>query len=180
MEKRKAGAPTGEVKKMMAKGKSQALALLATGETDINRIADVCDLSPSSVRTLLRKMNDELTQEEIQKVATLDRAALSVVFEKAKKSAPTIVTQIDQVAEGVDSLQLLNTDFHTTLGKVLKKANTYLDEEELKVSDFVAVTNSVSNAYNLVFNSKGVNVNVNNGTQVSTDNLSLFKGAMRG
>lgn len=87
---------------------------------------------------------------------------------------------LDKVQDGVSGLQLLDQKFHKLMGKSLDRASKFLDDEELKPAQWVAINNSLSSAYSAIFNSKGVNVNVNNGTQFSDTKLSLFKDSMRG
>jgi phage tail sheath protein FI len=156
----------------MNEAQLQASALLAMGE----KPKDVAEKTGVSYQKVLQLKK----AEEQSDVEVIDPAILHMVVEKAKEEAPAkVVKKLEKVAEGLTGLQVLDNEFHTTMSNVLKRANEFLDNEDLKAGEWVAITNALSNAYNNIFNNKGVSVNVNNGTQVSSNQLSMFKGSLR-
>ena len=156
----------------MTEPQLKAKALLAMGEKPKD-VADKTGVAYSKVLQL-KKI------EEQSDVEVIDPAILHMVVEKAKEEAPAkVVKKLEMVAEGLTGLQVLDNEFHTTMSAVLKRANEFLNDDELKTSEWVAITNALSNAYNSIFNNKGVSVNVNNGTQVSSNQLSMFKNSLR-
>ncbi len=120
-------------------------------------------------------------REAAQTAASIDPVVLDIVIEKAREEAPvSVVKKMEKIQEGLSGLQILDDKFHTTMIKALERAEEYLEGEGLKSSEWVAITNALSSAYNNIFNSKGVSVNVNNGTQFSDSKLQMFKGSLRG
>ena len=156
-------------------------AQLALGRQPKEISAVIEGASYPTVLNIRKEMESDKTKERISSVAQLDPIALDLIVDKAKAEAPAaIIKKLEAVQEGLSGLQLLDNKFHTTMSLVLKKAEKFLSEEDLKPSEWVAITNALSNAYNNIFNNKGVSVNVDNSTQISSSKLSMFKGSMRG
>jgi len=157
---------------------SAARAKLALG-TKPKDIVEMTGVKYQKVLQLKKQM--ELGVSQVDDLVSLDPIALDVLVEKAKEEAPArIVKKLEVIHEGLTGLQLLDTQFHTTMSLVLGKAEEFIAREDLKPSEWVAITNALSTAYSNIFNNKGVSVNVNNGTQFSDSKLSMFKGSMRG
>ena len=154
----------------------RAKSLLAMGETP----KDVAEKTDIGYQTVL-KLRKELDAEKQLDVTTIDPLAVQIIVDKAKEEdvPAKLVKKLEAVHEGVTGLQKLDSDFHTTMSNALRKANTFLDSEDLKPSEWVSITNALSNAYNNIFNNSGVNVHVDNSTNVSSTAVSLMKGAMR-
>lgn len=156
-------------------------AKLALGKTP-REVAD--ELPTSNYQTILiikKKMAIETEKEKVDTLTSLSPIALDILVDKAKEEAPkAVVKKLEDLSEGINGLQLLDAQFHTVMGTIVKKAEAFLSREDLKVSDWVAITNALSNAYNNIFNNSGVSVNVNNSTQVNSSKLSMFKGSLRG
>ncbi len=154
-------------------------ALLALGEKPKD-IAERLDCKYDKVLIEKRKMKKESEDTKIKDVTALDPVALEILVDKARGTAPAkVVEKLEAVHEGILGLQLLDGKFHETFTKLLNKADEFIDSDKLKPSEWVAITNSLSNAYNNIYNNSGVNVHVDNSTQVSNNSLSMFKGAMR-
>lgn len=131
--------------------------------------------------SVIKRISRDMEAEDEKDITSINPGIIHMVVEKAKEEAPKkVVAKLEKLSEGINSLQLLDGQFHVTMGLALDKADEFLGQEDLKPSDWVAITNALSNAYNNIFNNKGVNVNVNNGTQFSDTKLNMFKGAMRG
>ncbi len=157
--------------------KNKVLALLELGE----KPKDIAEKTGVNYQTVLKHKKEMMlgkSKEDVQSLIT--EPALHMIVEKAKEEAPAkVVQKLEAVAEGLNGLQLLDAKFHTTLANALDKANEFLKRDDLKPSEWVAITNALSQAYNNVFKQAGVNVNVNNGTQFSDSKLSMFKGSLR-
>jgi len=155
----------------------KAKSLLALGEAP----KDVAEKTGLGYQTIL-KLRKDLEAETDADVTTIDPVAVQVIVDKAREdNVPSnIVKKLEVVQEGITGLQKLDNEFHTTMSKVLQKANEFLDGDSLKPSEWVAITNSLSSAYNNIFNNSGVNVHVDNSTNVSSTAVSMMKGALRG
>lgn len=154
--------------------------LLELGEKPRD-VADKLGVSYQKVQTIRRQMDKEKETNKVDDLIKLDPVALEMVVEKAKEEAPaTVVRKLENIQEGLSGIQILDSEFQDTFRKVLSKAEEFLESDKLKPSEWVSITNALSNAYNNVFNNSGVNVHVDNSTQVSATSLSMFKGSMRG
>ncbi len=157
-------------------------AQLALGKSP-TEIANERDGKPTylTILNIKKKMAAQEEKKEVQELVTIEPHVMHTIVEKAKEEAPAkVVAQLEKVEEGVKGLQLLDTKFHSVLAKAVGKAEKFLDQEDLKPAEWVAITNALASAYSSVFNSKGVNVNVNISNNFSDTKLSMFKGAMRG
>ncbi len=157
---------------------ASARALLALGRKPKD-VAEKTGLAYQKVTTLKRTMEAE---ERDKAVGALSPVALDVIIEKAKdEEVPKkIIDEMSRIQEGLHGLAKLDSEFHDTFSVALKRATAFLNADDLKASEWVAITNSLGNAYNNIFNNAGVNVHVDNSTKVSNNSLSMFKGSVRG
>jgi hypothetical protein len=154
---------------------SQIRALLKLGESRKD-IAERLKCTYDAVS----KEAQKLKKEEDGDVTKVDADLLNHVIAETKETAPAeIVKKFEVIEEGITGLQKLDDRFHKSMTKMLDKADSFL-VKDISVSEFATVTGAISNAYKSIFQSGGVNVNVNNGTQISDTKLSMFKGALRG
>ncbi len=154
--------------------------LLAMGEKPKD-IAEKLGCGYQKVLTVRKKMALEKDNGKVEELVGVDPVALEIMVEKAREEAPaTVVKKLEAVVEGVTGLQKLDGEFHTTFSVALGRATEFLESDKLKPSEWVAITNALSSAYNNIYNNSGVNVHVDNSTQVSSNNLSMFKGSVRG
>jgi len=155
-------------------------ALLAIGENP-KEISERLGVDYSAVSDIRRNVRNAKKDADVKWAAQAPEVLISEMVDRAKREAPSaVVRKMDKIHEGLKGIQLLDSEFHTTMTKALKKANQFLDQEDLKVMEWVAITNSLSIAYNNIFNSKASQINVNNGNVISSDKLAMFKGALRG
>ena len=158
----------------------RAKSLLTLGEKPKD-VAEKTGVAYNKILVLKKEIASERDKERVKEVLTVDPVALDIIVEKAKEEAPASVAhKLDAINEGVKGLQALDTEFHKTFANILRKANKFLDEDGLKPAEWVMITNALSGAYNNIFNNSGVNVHVDNSTQVSNSSLSMFKGSLRG
>jgi len=155
-------------------------ALLSIGEKPKD-IADRLKIGYHKVLSVQKQLDKDNNNDKTGEAVHMDPVALEIIVEKAKEHAPTnVIKSLERVHEGVVGLQKLDTEFHRVFAKALQKAEGFLDKADLKPSEWVAITNSLSNAYNNIFNNKGVNVSIDNSTSIQSDKLSMFKGSLRG
>jgi len=159
----------------MNSNKIKIRALLKLGENK----QDIAERLNCSYSTVIKEAR-ALKREEENDVTKIDTDLLQYVIEETKETAPqSVVQSLETIEEGITGLQKLDERFHKTVTLMLDKADEYLKQEDLKIGEFSTVTGAVSNAYKSIFQSGGVNVNVNNGTQISDNKLSMFKNSMR-
>ncbi len=136
-------------------------------------------------RSTIKGWNDSrrtnYIHEKSVEVGEIHPQIMDIAIEQAKiiVEDPTIVGNLEVLKKGVDSFQVLDTKFHETMTNALERADALLKNDKIKVNEFVSITKVLGDAYNNIFNNKGVQVNVNNGQQFSTDKLSMFKGSLR-
>ena len=165
---------TKEERELKAKG------LLALGGTP-KEVAETSGVAYQKVLSIKKSMIKEKSNAQLAEARTISPEVLDIVIEKAKTEAPTrVVKELEAVQEGLTGLQVLDTEFHTTFSIILGKAEEFLTRDDLKPSEWVAITNSLSNAYNNIFNNSGVNVHVDNSTTVNSSKVAMFKHSMRG
>jgi len=154
--------------------------LLALGEKPKD-IAERTGVAYQKVLSIRKKMEAESDNALVGEAAAISPEVVHTIVEKAREEAPAaVVKKLEMVQEGITSLQKLDGDFHQTISKALTKAEELLDSEKLKASEWVSITNALSNAYNNIFNNSGVNVHVDNSTKVSASSVNMMKGALRG
>ncbi len=159
---------------------SSVRALLKLGEKPKD-ISERTGVPYQKVLSVKKGMVSDDANRQVSEIASMDPVALDIIVEKAKTEAPArVVADLERVREGVSGLQKLDSEFHTTFSKILGRAEEFLDSDKLKPSEWVAITNALSSAYNNIFNNSGVSVNVDNSTKVSATSLSMFKGSLRG
>ncbi len=159
----------------MTTQQSQIRALLKLGETRRD-IAERLSCNYDSVS----KEAQKLKKEEDGDVTKVDLDLLNHVIEETKEIAPAAAIQkLEVLGESVSGIQKLDERFHKSMTGMLDKADMFMRGESLTISEFATITGSISNAYKSIFQSGGVNVNVNNGMQVSDTKLSMFKSALR-
>ncbi len=159
--------------------KYQILAELREGKKS-KELSEKYGVPYITIQTWKQKLNKGGADEKIQQLVQIDESALQVVVEKVKESAPPkVAKEIEKVVDGVVGLQKLEPEFHTLVTKLLTKAESFADAEDLAVKDWVAISNSIGLLYANIFNKSGVNVNVLNQTTVHGEKMSMFKGSMR-
>ena len=160
----------------MTTQQSQIRALLKLGESRKD-IAERLKCNYDSVS----KEAQKLKKEEDGDVTKVDLDLLNhVITETKETSAVDVSKKFEVIEEGISGIQKLDARFHKSMTNMLDKADEFLVRESLTISEFATVTGAISNAYKSIFQSGGVNVNVNNGTQISDTKLSMFKTSLRG
>lgn len=133
-----------------------------------------------TILNIKKRMKKQETKDAVVELVKEDPEVVHNAIEQIKATAkPDKVAALDKVEDGISGLRLLNDDFHKTISKALGKADAIMDSKDLSLEDLVTLTDSLSSAYNRIFNSKGSIVNVNNGNQFSSEQLTMFKGSMR-
>jgi len=155
-------------------------ALLSIGEKPKD-IAERLDISYHKVLNAQKVYKSNINNDSVEHVKALDPVALELIVEKAKAEAPTkVIKSLKVIQDGITGLQKLDSEFHSTFSLALGKAEEFLARDDLKPSEWVAITNALGNAYRNIFNDSGVKVNIDNSTSIQSDKLSMFKGSLRG
>ena len=138
------------------------------------KLADKYGVHYTTVIGYRNDLRDGVIDTEVLDVANADAHVLKVVAEEVKtkvadagalppKSLEGFNDKVDDIVEGVSSLQLLDTQFHTTITKLLSWANNQITDD-MRLADWRAIASQVGELHTAVF-SKGTTVNVqqNNG-----------------
>ena len=158
----------------------KADALLAMGKP-AKDVAELLDISYQTVQSWKKRL---VTKQEglsdLETVVEIDLPTLHTVAAAVKENAPDRVSkQIDKLIDGVTGLQQLEPKFHTVVFNLLEAAEEMSLKGDLSVKDWAVLSTGIGALYNSVFNKSGVNVNVMNQTNVSSEKMSMFKSTMR-
>ncbi len=157
--------------------KLKAEALLAMGDTP-KQVHEKLGVPEVTARLWKKKLEEQNT--DLETVVDVDLPTLHQVAENIKSNAPqTVIDKVDKLVDGVTGLKQLEPKFHSVVLNLLTKAETLSQTEDLSVKDWLSLSNGIGSLYANIFNKSGVNVNVLNQTQVSSEKLSMFRGSMR-
>jgi len=94
-------------------------------------------------------------------------------------TATILNKQLDEVANGASSLQLLDVAFHETIINLLGYANRKINDD-MSMSDFKTIAHQTGELHSKLFSKGGTNVNImQNNNQANTAALTKFKGGFR-
>lgn len=124
--------------------------------------------------------------QKVDEVTELSPVALQTIVNEIKEKEPQgsmVGAQAQEIIEGVDGLQKLNSSFHSVCLKLIKKAEEMLAEDDLKIAEWKMISTTIGELYSNIFNKGGVNIQMmnNNGGDggVSSTSLNLFKGSLK-
>ena len=155
-------------------------------------VAEKYDVNPMTIGTWRRKARKDAEKDSIIDLETVPPEVIETVLmevkEKAKKSenlSPKqyrkLDAQLDNLSNGVSSLQLLDTGFHNTMLNLLEWANDKITDD-MKVSEWTALVNGISTLHSNMFG-KSANTNVNiiqaNNNAGSSAKVEKFKAGFR-
>jgi len=157
---------------------------------DIKKTATKYGVGRTSVYRINNKMQEEAMNKKVHHVRQATPEALQLVVDKVKETAPQTTSfdqaniikgEVEAVINGAQSLNLLELEFHTTFNKVLTRANSMLDNENINIIDWQIITTTLAGAFKEVFHQSTTTINNmalgdNVGSQSS---LSLFQGRMK-
>ena len=143
---------------------------LITG-ANARKLAEKYDVHYSTVVKYRNELRDG-KKDAIDVVdADIEAPALHLIAEgvKAKSDLPPKVqkvfeAKVDDIVEGISSLQLLDTEFHKTITKLLDWANNQITDD-MAMKDWRMIASQIGDLHTAIF-SKGTTVNVqqNNNT----------------
>ena len=155
----------------------KADALLANG-TPIDEVANKLGIPEVTVRSWKRKLEEQ--NEDLKTVVKVDAAVLHSIADKVRETAPAdVIKKVDNIVDKVVGLQQLEPKFHSIVMNLLEKAEELSKDSDLSVKDWKDLSSGIGLLYANIFNKSGVNVNVLNQTQVSSEKLQMFKSTMR-
>ena len=145
------------------------------------------------VRVITKWERQHKNQSEKDEVVELDPVVVATVVNEIKAKAETnenitpkqldrLGIGLDKLKSGVDSLQLLETDFHNTIMNMLRWANGKINDD-MKVSEWTQLVNGITTLHSTLFgkgSSTQINLMQQNGINVgSSAKVEKFKGGYR-
>jgi len=148
---------------------------------EIKDITAKTKVSRASVYTIRKGMEDDAKNNNINELGRANPAILKEVALGIRNRAPLALEgEVEKLLGAAESLQRLEVSFHSTFDNVLEKANEILKRDDLSLIDWQIVTNTLSNAFKDIYNSKGTTVNVAQmGGQGGDNSLSMFQSRMK-
>ena len=156
-------------------------------------IIEVAKSYKVDVQTVRLWARADAKKHEIDELLELDPVAVSaVVLEiKAKAEASAEITTpqlnrlnkgLDEVKKGVDSLHMLETEFHDSIMKMLKWANKKITDD-MKISEWKVIVDGITQLHGTLFG-KGSSTQINlmqqnNNNNASSAKVEKFKGGFR-
>ena len=138
-------------------------------------------------------MKREADRAELDDVLDLDPIVVATVVEEIKTKAAgsnTITTPqlnklgrgLDKLKDGVDSLAILETNFHDTILEMLNWANLKITED-MKISEWKTLVDGITQLHGTLFG-KGSSTQINlmqqnNNNNGSSAKVEKFKGGFR-
>ncbi len=174
--------PKGEKKKLI-------LAEMAIGGM-ANELAEKYDVNPMTIASWKRAERKRLEAETVLEAKSADPVVLdAVVLELKTKVAESdmppvemdkVVKKLDVLVEGVNGLQLLESELQQTMMKLLRVANSKITDD-MKMSDWSMLVTKIGEMHKILFATDSVtNFNMmqqNNGG--SSAKVEKFKGGFR-
>ncbi len=174
--------PKGEKKKLI-------LAEMAIGG-QANELAEKYDVNPMTISSWKRAERKRLEAETVLEAKSADPVVLdAVVLELKTKVAESdmppvemdkVVKKLDVLVEGVNGLQLLESELQNTMMKLLRVANSKITDD-MKMSDWSMLVTKIGEMHKILFATDSVtNFNMmqqNNGG--SSAKVEKFKGGFR-
>jgi len=154
--------------------------LLVQG-VDIKTITDKTKVSRATVYNIKTEMTDDAKNNHINELGRATPAILKEVAMGIRNRAPLALEgEVEKILGAAESLQRLEVSFHSSFDNVLIKANDMLKDDTLSLIDWQIITNTLSNAFKEIYNSKGTTVNVAQmGGQGGDNSLSMFQSRMK-
>lgn len=146
-----------------------------------------------NISTIRMWMNKERANAERDEVINLDSVVLEAVSQEIMNKAennPTVTTKqlnkldkgLVKLKDGVAGLEMLESEFHDSIMKLLTWANNKISDE-MKVSEWTQLVNGITSLHSTLF-SKGSNTQINlmqqnNNNNASSAKVEKFKGGFR-
>jgi len=167
--------------------KAEILVQLAQGAKP-RKLSDDFDVPYSTIMTWRREMGDSKVKDEVLDVAKADKVVLATVVEGIKEqatdnlppaTAKSMGRKLDQLEEGISSLQLLDTQFHDTIIKLLKWADKQITDD-MSMRDWKMLASSIGDLHSAIFSKGGTNINLmQQNNSGSSARVERFKGSFR-
>ena len=144
-------------------------------------VTDILDSTADVPLEMVRNMAEgsDTPQTVEQLASTIKEKAVGNV---STKQFAKLELQLDKLAEGITSLKMLETNFHSTIMNLLQVANMKIDED-MKISEWTQLVNGINILHGTLFgkNAGGTTINMmnqqNNGG--SSAEVSKFKASFR-
>jgi len=167
--------------------KVRILAELLTGKKP-RALAEEYDVHYATVMTWKRESKEQKVESAVLDVAEADADVLHLVTEGIKKQsaevlppkqANSVIKKVDELKEGVNSLQLLDTAFHDTIMNLLTWANAQINED-MALKDWKLIANQIGELHSAIFSKGGTTVNMmQQNNSANSSRVETFKGSFR-
>jgi len=169
-------AKTPEPKEAKVKG------MLVAGYDEFT-IANEVGVSRAIVNKFKKEMDGDAMDVDIDLLSRqVAPSIVKKVAEKVRDVGPlAFENEVDKVISGIDSLQKLELRFHNTFTTILDKADTILEKEDLKTTEWKSVTDTLARAFKEIYNSRGTTINVANADNINgqqANSLTMFQSRM--
>lgn len=164
------------------------LAEILKGETAAD-LAKKYDVNPMTIGKWRKEARKKADKEELVELSQVEPEIIQSVIQEVKhkvednpKIKPAqytkIATQLDNLADGVSAIQLLDVTFQTTMMSLLEWAQNHITPD-MKPSEWAVLVKGISELHSTVFNkSNGNTVNIMNQNSVGEE-TSKFKASFR-
>ena len=149
----------------------KVLGLLKTGLSP-KEVSDETGIHYATVLSWKKKFAAEDEEAQVSELAKHEVITLLQVKEELAASAPEIKAEVDKLIENVIGLKELEPAFHATMMRSIHRADVFLQEQDITVKDWQAITKTLSDAYAAIFNKAGTVVN--NNINAGKEQLSFF------
>ena len=171
--------------------KKAIMAGMLTGGS-ATELGEEYNVNPITIGSWMKAHAKTADKDEVLDLKEVDPIALEVIGTEVKRKAsdnPNITTkQLDKFEKGVDGiisgvvgLQLLETEFHTLIMKLLKWADKKITDD-MKISEWATLVDKITSLHTSLFKTTNTNINLlqqNNGGGVSSAKVEKFKGGYR-
>ena len=145
-------------------------------------IAKHLGVDVGTVYNVSNKLKEEMKAEPVQQLVDVPMDVVQHVVEEAKKVLPMptpgspspMVETLDALTTGIDGLKLLDGKFQTTVGKVLSRFDTLIDDKDTPLKDLKLMIDTAANAHEKIFSS-GTNIHIGDNNSHSSQKLTVFQ-----
>ena len=139
----------------------KVLGLLKSGLTPRQASEESGVIYPT-VMNWKRKWDNEDEESLVAELAQHEVRELLHVKSELADTAPHIKAEVEELIDGVVGLKELEPKFHATMMTAIKKADTFLEVEDITIKEWQMIVKTISDAYAAIFNKSGTVVNVAN------------------
>ena len=145
-------------------------------------IATQLGITVSKVYDVNNQLRKDMELEPVQELVDIPKDVIQHVVEEAKKVLPLSTPSqespmnvaLDALVTGIDGLKLLDNKFQVTIGKVLTRFDSLIDDETTPLKDLKLMIDTAANAHEKIFSS-GTNIHIGDNNSHSSQKLTVFQ-----